>query len=244
MIKQKHIAFVLIVLFFTSEFYSRVPPSGVAGRGYRFSFGPTLGFYSLKTKHAQNAVAKMSGLVDFKKEINCDASHKIHFLFGGEYFFHGLNFKSYYFTQDTLQLYDKSFAFDYSVFIHEINVPIQLKFSFTRENNSLFSSYIMVGYHFRVMLPANVKVSQNGNVLQQSYEKLKFKIPFLGYYTNSFVSLTAGIQKNTVNHSKAGMFAELSYRYGFNQYSFQTKYSPSSLFINGSHLSLIVGIKF
>lgn len=245
MITLKHRILFLIVLFFSLTFYSfSPPPSRSNGSGLRFYVGPNLSFYKLHTKHAVGVSPRMSGIAGFKKEIRCDKVHKTFFLFGADYFFHGLNFKSYYFDQDTLQLYDKSFAYDYNLFMHEVNVPLQVKFSFTRENNSLYSPYIIAGYHFRYLMPGRVMVSQDGNLISNNWEEFNFKIPFIGSKTNSFVSVGFGWQKNTINNSKTGFFVEVNFRYGFSQYSFKGDYSASSLYMNGTHTGLLLGIKF
>lgn len=243
--KKLQILFLFLFLICSYSIHSRTAgKGGVNGNGLRFGFGPSIGFYSINTNHAQPPSARMSALIGLKKEVRCDRSHKLFFVFGAEYLFHGVNFKSYYFDQDTLQLYDKSFLYDYSLFLQEIDVPLQLKFSFNRENNTLFSPYIMLGYHIRVLLPATIKVSNNGNVVHQGTEDLRFRHKMINDRLNSFVSLTAGWQKNTINNSRTGFYLELNYRYGFSQYSFKSNYAPSSLYLNGSHLSLQIGLKF
>lgn len=241
---KRQIAFLVFVFFALNLLSRTAGKGGVNGNGLRFGFGPALGFYKINTNHAQSPSARMSALIGLKKEIRCDRSHKLHFLFGAEYLFHGINFKSYYFDQDTLQLYDKTFSYDYSLFMQEIDVPLQLKFSFNRENNTLFSPYIMLGYHIRCLLPATVSVAADGNEVHKGNEDLFFRHKMFNSRINSFVSLTAGWQKNTINNSKAGFYVELNYRYGFSQYYFKTDYAASSLYMNGSHLSLQIGIKF
>jgi hypothetical protein len=243
MIKKLNIVFIFLIASLLSQ--AKLPPkSGVNGKGFRFGFGPAVGFYKINTNHAQAPSRRMSALIGFKKEVRCDNQHKVFFLFGADYFFHGVNFKSYYFDQDTLQLYDKSFAYDYSLFMQEIQIPLQAKFSFNRESNNLFSPYVMIGYHLRFLLPANVRVSNEGNQVSKKDENLKFRNKLFVEQMNSCISLTAGWQKNTINNSKSGFFIELNYRYGFSQYYFKTNYAANSLFMNSSHLVLQLGLKF
>lgn len=241
MIKRINIFYLIL---FSFNLLLAKPPKSVNGQGFRFGFGPCLGFYKINTNHAQSPSSRMSACVNFKKEIRCDKQHKVFFLFGAEYFFHGINFKSYYFDQDTLQLYDKSFAYDYSLFMQEIQVPLQMKFSFNRENNTLFSPYVALGYHLRILLPASVTVKQDGNQVLKTNEDVLFKNKVMSDRLNSFVSVTAGWQKNTINNSRSGIFVELSYRQGFSSYYFHSVYAANSLWINSSHLSLQVGLKF
>jgi hypothetical protein len=243
-IKTKHIILVLFVLCSVKLFSIRFPPSGTNAKGFRFIFGPSLGFYNINTNHARLSTPKMSAIIGFRRDIRTDKSYQNFFSFGVDYFFHGLNFKSYYFKPDSLKLYDKSFSYNYSLFIQEINIPFQVKHSFTRENNSLFSPYVMIGYHLRFLLPANINVTQNGNTQSRKWEEMNFKHPLISSKINCFVSASVGWQKNTINHTRAGFFIEANYRYGFSQYFFQTDYSASSLYINGMHLSLLLGVNF
>src|SRR6185369_10580856 len=144
MIRIKHRVLIFVLFLFMPKLFLSFSqlPSKKTGNGYRLSFGPAVGFYSINKNHAQNAVQRMSALVGFKREVHVDREYKTFFLFGVDYFFHGVNFQSYYFNQDTLRLYDKSFGYTYSLFIHEINIPLQVKYLFKREDNSLFSPYI------------------------------------------------------------------------------------------------------
>lgn len=212
--------------------------------GIKISFGPAIGIYSINTNHAINPTQKTSALVCFKKEVRCDRDYKFFFLYGAEYFIHGLNFKSYYFKPDSLKLYDKSFSYNYSLFIQEINLPLNVKYSFKRENNSRFSTYFLLGYQFRFLLAANLNVSQNGNSVKKEMVNLKFKNPLFYDKLNSCLTGAFGFQNNTVNKGKGSFFVELQYRYGFSPYSFQTTYSASSLYINSIHLSLQLGLRF
>jgi hypothetical protein len=59
--------------------------------------------------------------------------------------------------------------------MQEIQIPLQAKFSFNRESNNLFSPYVMIGYHLRFLLPANVRVSNEGNQVSKKDENLKFR---------------------------------------------------------------------
>ena len=130
------------------------------------SIGPALGFYSINTNHAKSPSLRASALFSFRKEIRFGRDYKTFFLYGVDYFFHGLTFQSYYFKPDSLKLYDKKFDYKYSLFIHEINLPLQVKYSFNRENNNLYSAYLMFGYHLRYLLPGNLNVTQNGNEIK------------------------------------------------------------------------------
>ncbi len=244
MIKAKHKTLAFFILFVCKMSCITFPPKGANGKGYRFVFGPSIGFYNINTKHAAISSSKLSASIGFRKEIRCDQLFQNYFLFGVDYFFHGVNFNSYYFNQDTLQLYDKNFSAKYSLKMNELNIPLQFKHSFTRENNSLFSPYMMLGYHLRYMLPARVTVTKDGDVQVDEFTNVKFKHAILTNKINCFVSASLGFQKNKINSSSMGFFLEANYRYGFSQYLFQTNYSASSLYVNGSHLCILLGVTF
>ncbi len=244
---KKHSLFLFfLAVFISSGCFALTPPSSSksTARGVRLGFGPALGFYSINKNHAKNPAQKMSATVFFKKEKRLSRDYRSFFLWGVDYFFHGLSFQSYYFRPDTLKLYDKNFAYKYSLFIHELNIPLQFKYSFARENNSLFSPYVMLGYHLRYLLPGTMKITQNGNEVKTDALDLEFKHPLITSQMNAFVSASFGFQKNNTASSKNGFFVELNYRYGFSPYYFEKDYAASSLLINASHLSLLLGLKF
>lgn len=243
MITLKHKVLILF-LFFSLKLLCFTPRGRTPGAGIRVFFGPAYAFYNINKNHAVNAVPKMSAMAGFRKEFRFDREYKAFFLFGVDYFFHGLNFKSYYFKQDSIKLYDKTFPYDYSLFIHEVNLPVQFKYSFTRENNSLYSPYIMAGYHLRYLLPGILNVSQNGDAIINDDADLKFKNPLIYNKINSFISIAAGWQKNRISSSRSSFFVEADFRYGFSPYYFAKDYAPSSLFISSTHIGLHLGLKF
>jgi hypothetical protein len=243
MTKLKNIILATLLLCSVAGSCLSTPPGRSQRPGNRLFFGPAYGFYNINKNHARDATPKMSALAGFRKEIAIDREYRTFFLFGADYFFHGLNYKSYYFKPDSLQLYNKTFSYNYSLFIHEVNLPLQVKYSFTRENNSMFSPYVMVGYHLRYLLPGILNVSQNGTRVESGKADLIFKNPFLDKHMNSFVSVTAGWQKNSFNSSRSSFFIELNFRYGFSPCYFEKTYAPASLYTSGMHLALLIGLK-
>jgi hypothetical protein len=234
----------LVLFYFISTVLFSQSSKKRSGNGNRIYIGPTLNFYTLNKNHAINPSQKASALFGFKREQNLGRDYKTFLLIGIDYFFHGLNFRSYYFEPAALKLYDRSFAYNYSLFIHELNLPVQVKYLFKRGDNSLFSSYILAGYHLRYLLPGTVKITQNGTKIKDDVPDLKFKNALLNDKCNAFVSLGFGWQKNSLSSSKGSFFAELNCKYGFSGYSFTADYAASSLYINGVHLSLQLGTKF
>jgi hypothetical protein len=238
---------VLILLSLSSSFFAfTIPPFGknAHGKGIRLSIGPSLGIYAINKNHSSNLMPGPGVHFSYKKEIRFGRDYRTFFLYGFDYFFHTLSFQSYYFTQDTLKLYNKKFLYKYSMFLQEINIPFNVKYSFRRENNSQYTPYFMIGYHLRFMLPADLKISRNGEQLKTDSPTMKFKNYLIAEQMNAYLSAALGWQRNNTTSSKVGIFIEVNYRYGFSPYYFVSKYAASSLFINSSHVSLQVGMKF
>jgi hypothetical protein len=236
-----HILLFLFLLFNTSFVHSQ---SKRSGHGTRINFGPVVGFYTINQKHAIQPSQKPSIMAGFRREYRVDRNYQLYLQAGIDYFLHGLNFRSYYFAPDSIKLYDKSFRYTYSLFLHELNLPVQMKYLFKREDNSLFSPYVTLAYHLRYMIQGNLKVTESGNQVKKDAPEIRFRNPLLSDRMNAFVSVGIGWQKNYVMASRGSFFAELNYRYGFSAYYFEKDYAATSLFINGTHLSLQLGMKF
>lgn len=228
--------------FSTWKGYATTPRK--QGNGTRFGFGPLVGFYTLKNKHSVQPSAKMSAMVTLKREICVDNNFKGFFLFGLDYLFHGLNYRSYYFKPDSIKLYNKTFDYSYALFIHEINLPLEVKYLFKQEDNSLFSPYVLLAYSLRYLIQGNLTVTENGNFVKKDAPVMKFKTPLFNNKLNSSLTIGAGWQKNSLHSSKGVFFVELNYKYGFSPYYFESAYSASSVFINSGHLNLMIGLKF
>lgn len=210
----------------------------------RFGIAPVIGFYKLDTKHATSPRSRMSFSGFIKHEWSIDRSNQVFLSIGAEYFMHGLNLKTYYFDQDTLQLYDGNFAYTYKMNITEINLPLQAKFTFKSTTNSLFTPYFTMGYHLRYITSTSLKVEQEGSLVKSDFVDMYFKNPLILKPMNSFVGLCFGLQNNRTRSNSVTYFAEFSFKYGFSPYSFKEKYSPSSLYMNSSHLALNIGVGF
>ncbi len=252
MLRKKYIVFLFVIgvvlnAFSLDPFFpgKRGDLSNKRVRNFRtrIAVAPLISFYKINKNHATTPTQKMSGLISVKEEVRLNQSYNMFLSLGAEYMVHGMNFNSYYFKPDTIRLYDGEMSYAYSLYIHELNFPIQLRVSFNRENNAQYSPYMAMAYHFRTLLQGSLKVKQDGNVIEKRAEEITFKNPFLDKKCNSFVSFTVGIQKNNPDKNKMGFFVELSFRYGFSPYLLKDDFTPSSLYITGQHLNLGLGIR-
>lgn len=237
-----HISLVLLCLIFlsTSRIFSQTKRDAYT----RVGIAPVIGFYKLKSYHAINPKARMSFLAFVKREKSFDRYNRAFLSIGLEYLLHGVSYRSYYFSQDTLQIYDGSLGYQYRLNIGELNLPLQAKLTFKSTTNSLYTPYVSAGYNLRYMVDAKAKVDQDGVQIKDEFVHLKFQTPFLYEKLNSSVCASVGIQNHRTRSNSATIFIELSYRYGFSAYYFKTNYSASAVFINSQHLSLNIGLGF
>ncbi len=212
-------------------------------RFLRVSISPLLGFYNINTRHATKPTQRMSGVISVRQELKLDRSNKVFFLYGVDYLLHGLNFKSYYFKPDSIQLYTKKLDYNYGLYIQEVNVPLQFRLSFKNERNAVVSPYLLAGYHLRFITTANLQVTQNGNTVVKENVTVQFRNSTLVPQLSSGACVAFGVQKNPINAGVNG-FVELTYRYGFSQYYFQKAYSANALFIGSGFLGLNLGLRF
>jgi len=209
----------------------------------RISLSPVLGMYTPNKNHTSNAQQKMAFCFSIKEEFRLNKKNKDFLLIGAEYMLHGVNFNSYYFYSDSLKLYNSKMNYKYQLTIHEIDFPIQLKHSFQKETNAIFSSYIFAGYCYRWILASNLKVDINGNEILNQSERISFKSPAFNSVNSSFLLAGFGFQKNIPLNYKA-IFAELQFRYGLSPFYLNEKFTPSSLYIASHFIYLTIGFKF
>lgn len=209
----------------------------------RIGISPVVGLYKSNKYHTSGVKPKMAFNFSLKEEIRLDKNNQNFLMVGAEYMFHGVNFNSYYFYADSLKLYTPDrLKYKYSLTIHELDFPIQLKHSFQKETNTIYSSYIFAGYCYRWIVESNLKVTQDGNEIVNQYEPLKFKSPAFNPVNSSFLSLGGGFQKNTTLRHNA-VYAEVQFRYGLSPFYFNESFAPSSLYTSGHFILLTVGFK-
>jgi len=209
----------------------------------RLGFSPVLGIYSANKHHTSGARQKMAFNLSLKEEFRLDKHNRCFFMAGAEYMMHGLSFNSYYFYPDSLKLYTGKMNYKYSLLIHEVDFPLQFKLSFQKETNRIWTRYIYGGYCYRWLVASHLKVTRSGEDIDSRSVKLKFKLPAFNPVNSSFFNIGFGIQKNAPLRHNA-VFAELQFRYALSPFYFSEDFAPSSLYMNGHHVLLTVGVKF
>lgn len=211
--------------------------------GIQLVAGPAIGIYKVNTRHAIEPYTKAGATIGFRKVFRLDREHLRFFHLGADYLYHGLGFRSYYFMPDSLQLYDKSFAYNYSLMVHEAQAPLLLRFLFKRRKAKVYSPFVQLGYHLRYLLSSDLKIRQNSAKVRYDSPEVYFKNKLFHNQLSSMVSAAIGLQKNTVGSVKGNFYVELGYRYGFSPWYFERNYAPSSMFFSGSHVTLVLGVK-
>lgn len=208
----------------------------------KISASPILAFYKANKNHAGKATQKMAFCFSLKEEIRIDKKSQSFIAVGVDYMLHGVKFNSYYFSKDSLKLYNGNMNATYNLTVQEVDFPILIKRSFQRENNSLLSGYVFAGYSYRLLIKSQLSVSYYGDEVAYDNGNLQFKIPALNKTSSSFLFAGAGFQKNNPNKHKA-VYGEIQYKYGLSPMYINQPYAPTSLFINGHFICLTVGIK-
>ncbi len=208
----------------------------------RIGISPVIALYTNNKHHTSKSQQKMAFNISVKEEIRINKKSTSFLLIGAEYTYHGLNFNSYYFYDDSLKLYNGNMTAKYGLQLHELNIPIQIKQSFQRETNALVSAYVYAGYCYRIITNANLQVTNNGQETYNHSEKIKFKNPIFNSNDNSFLCFAGGVQKNTMKRHNA-VYAELQFRYALSPFYFNKSFAPTSISINSHFLMLTVGFK-
>lgn len=208
----------------------------------RIAFSPVIGLYKPNKHHTSGARPKMAFNLSLKEEIRLDKKNRYFFMIGAEYMLHGVSFNSYYFYADSLHLYNGKMNAHYNLTIQELDIPVQLKYSFQQETNTIVSGYLFGGYCSRWLLSNHMKVANNGEEKFDGPEKLKFKSPVFSSTNNSFLFFGIGTQRNTQLRHNA-VFAEIQFRYSLSPIYFEESFAPSSMYINNHFILLTVGFK-
>lgn len=208
----------------------------------RLGFSPIIALYGGNKNHTSSVKQKIAFSFSLKEEIRIDRKNQSFIFIGADYIQHGVTFNSYYFYSDSIALYDQSFRYKYNLTIHELNFPLQFKYSFQRENNSMYSSYVFAGYCYRWLVTNKLNVTGEGEDVITKKTDLKFKLPAFSHYNNSFFSLGIGAQKNLPLRHNA-IFLEAQYRYGLSPMYFKETFTASSLYFNTHFLLITVGVK-
>jgi hypothetical protein len=241
MLLKKHI-YIFIFICVSVVVHAGHPRHPV--RFSKWNTGILLQKYYYNTYHSKNAERKISFLIGLHQEFTIDGNKNKNFIsIGTEFIYQSFAFQSYYFTQDTLRLYNNRMDYSYRVRVNELCIPLLYKHNFSRENNDIQGIYFSVGYVYRVLLPSSLDVSKDGQNIDNTKFRPEFKIPVFNNYGNSYVHLSIGFQKNNPQ-GKSKMYAEIFGRYGFSPFYVKTSFSANNLYFGNYFIGFSVGIKW
>lgn len=243
---MKHLSHtaLLVLLLLAVNLQAQKFRHKASGNGWRFNFGSGLNFYNINEKHGALPKQRPNFTMGIRRELRATRDYKSFIQIGLDYVTHGLSYQSYYFKPDSVKLYDGKFRYDYNVTINEIHIPVEFKYLLRRVDNSLFSPYLLIGYHFRYLLPGKVVVNRSGTRYMDDHPEFKFRTHLLGEKVNASLCLAAGWQKNRLGTSKGSFFGEVNFQYGFSDYYFTSAYSANAMYINCIQATLLFGAKF
>lgn len=186
----------------------------------------------------------MNATIGIRRELRVVRDYKTFLLFGAEYVFHGLNYRSYFFKPDSVKLYDRKYSYNYSLRLNELHIPVEIKYLLRRVDNSLFSPYLLFGYHLRYLLPASLTVTKDGEIYKKDHPDMLFRTSIFSKKINASLCASLGWQLNRLGSSRRTFFAEVSFQYGFSDYYFKSDYSANSMYINCVQATFNLGAKF
>lgn len=215
-----------------------------AGNGWRYNIGTGLNFYTTNDKHGVDPKQRLNATFGIRRELRVTRDFKTYLLFGAEYVLHGVNYRSYYFKPDSVKLYDRKYSYNYALTINEIHIPIEIKYLLRREDNSLFSPYLLFGYHLRYLGPASVTVRKDDQIYQTYHPDMRFRTHLFSDKINASLCASLGWQVNHLGEGKNTLFVEANFQYGFSDYYFKSEYSANAMYLNCIQVTFNIGAKF
>lgn len=210
----------------------------------KMNVGILLQRYYYNRFHSGGLSAGVSYMVGLHQEFAVDGMKQKNFLsIGVEYLQQSFSFQSYYFTQDSMRVYNGIMDYRYYVRINEFCVPFLYKHNFSRENNDVQGVFYSVGYVYRLLVPGNLSVYKEGMLQDAEDIRPRFKIPVWSIYGNSYLHASVGFQKNNPM-GKMKMYAEIFGRYGFSPILIGTSFTASNLYFGNYFVGVSVGIKW
>jgi hypothetical protein len=244
---RQSIAFVFFLCLLSGSFQAQKKNNSSgrhAGNGWRYNLGTGLNFYTTNDKHGVDPKQLLNGTFGIRRELRVTRDFKTYLLFGAEYVFHGVNYRSYYFKPDSVKIYDRKYSYNYALSVNEIHIPIEIKYLLRREDNSLFSPYLLFGYHLRYLGPSSLKVTRGDVLYQTDRPDMRFRTFLFSEKINASLCASLGWQVNHLGEGKKCLFVEANFQYGFSDYYFRSDYSASSMYLNCIQVTFNIGAKF
>jgi hypothetical protein len=163
---------------------------------------------------------------------------------GLEYLYHSLAFNSYYFAPGETTIYDKSFAYSHTARLHELHVPILLKYNFTKENDKPVNAYVLAGWSYRFIFASYGYIDNTSSGIHAWEGKLHVTEEYhlLDKRGGSMMVAGFGFERNIQNKHRS-IYGELQYKYGLSRFRYTGSGTAAPFFIKDSFVCVNLGYK-
>lgn len=208
----------------------------------RIYIGTLAAFYSNNPDHTIDTKGKTSFNFGFKRTFNIFTTN---IDVGLEYVNQGFSFNSYYFAPGYSKLYDKTFPFTHNIRMNELQVPILLKQPLGKESKNKVSSYLALGWAWRIIMYSRTSIASTNDGIQvyDGLTDINFKYPFPWKHFGSLLQAGLGLQFNNL-HTHTALFFETYYKLSISPYIYTGNVNTNNLLIKDSNISINVGYKF
>ena len=207
-------------------------------------------FYKNHELHTINTKPNSGFLISYKGEYFL--GKRLNIIGGLEYYTQGFSFLGYYDLTGHTNVYNEIYAYEHTIAIQEVNVPMGVKIAFSTEEDTYFSSYYTGGLSLRFITDSQSLIVNDsigvtvyegrGDVgFENNIGKL-FNIESQGKF-NAFIFSGIGAQFNFRGSAKA-LFFEMTYRYGLSRFHYRGNNNSNDLNIKNSNLVFSFGVRF
>jgi hypothetical protein len=233
---------VLCFIFFTQQFYAQEKKE----KFFQTSFylGPGLAKYKSNNNHSDNLKSKPTFNTGFKCLFTINKS--TYFFSGIQLLTHGNSFKSYFFADSSIRIYDKQYAYEYNSRFNDIVFQNGLRYKFTENPQTKKYIYGELGCGIKKRMSGLLDVSSVsfGNSVYYDTPEGRFDNRILPKEYAFSLLFATGFDKH-FREKKTAYFFELNFQYGLNRFYYLSSPSfPEDLYLQESFLFINTGIRF
>ncbi|MFI5150268.1 MAG: outer membrane beta-barrel protein [Bacteroidia bacterium] len=205
--------------------------------------------YANDTRITASTQAGMGAGAGFRIDIPVSTNHKdkdLRLCAGLAIRSQGLSFDSYYFSAGYSVDFDGNLAYNHSIRITEICIPVLIRYSFSKKEESLKNSmYCTAGWELKYTLQAHTTITSNkdGTLIYDGDIDLPYEHHFLGTDVGNDIVAGVGLNHNFLPGTHALVF-ELNYHYGLSRNVYTGNSNSNNVLFKGSNFSFGVGLRF
>jgi hypothetical protein len=205
--------------------------------------------FSNDTRITANTQAGMGAGAGLRMELPISRDHKdkdVRFCAGIEIMSEGLSFDSYYFSQGYSVLFDGNMAYNHSIRITSVCIPLLIRYSFTKKEESRKNYfYGAAGWEIKYIVQSHTTITANadGSLIYDGAIDLPFEHQFLGPFEGNDILASLGLNHNILPGKHAVVF-DLSYRFGLSRNVYSGYENSNNVLFRGSNFSFGIGLRF